>query len=62
VSAVPGKAAGAGSRTKLGEGAHWDIDSQTLLWIDVVKGKVFEWDPVAKVSLTKEPIIIIIIY
>jgi len=46
VPAIPGATHGAKSRTKLGEGAVWDPLSSSLLWIDIVKGKIFTFDPV----------------
>jgi sugar lactone lactonase YvrE len=42
---VLGSARGARSRTELGEGAVWDAAAQRLLWVDIVKGKIFEYDP-----------------
>lgn len=33
------------SRTKLGEGAVWDSERSRLLWIDIVKGKIFTYKP-----------------
>lgn len=42
---------GVKSCTKLGEGCVWDSAHSRLLWIDIVKGKIFAYDPVAR-SLT----------
>ena len=47
VSATP---PGAKSRTKLGEGAVWDASAKRLLWIDIIKGKIFTHDAEAKAS------------
>ena len=33
------------SRCALGEGACWDPHNQRLLWIDIVRGKLFSYDP-----------------
>ena len=30
----------------LGEGAIWDNEKQRLLWIDIVRGKLFVFDPI----------------
>ena len=41
---VPPVAPGLRGRTKLGEGALWDHENQRLLWVDIIKGKVFHLD------------------
>jgi sugar lactone lactonase YvrE len=41
---VPPVAPGLKGRTKLGEGAVWDHESARLLWVDIVKGKIFHYD------------------
>eukprot|EP00912_Choanoflagellata_sp_UC4_P000430 UC4_evm1s267 len=33
------------SRCALGEGAIWDVQNSRLLWIDIVRGKLFSYDP-----------------
>ena len=50
IPGVPGQSRGAKSRTKLGEGAHWDEATRTLLWIDIVKGKIFTYDPATRLN------------
>ena len=50
---------GVKGRTKLGEGCVWDAENARLLWIDIVKGKIFSYDPVTKESRfvdTRQPI------
>ncbi len=42
---VPATPPGVKSRTKLGEGAVWDSENGRLLWIDIIKGKIFTHDP-----------------
>ena len=34
--------------TSIGEGPHWDATSQTLLFVDIVKGDVHRWNSVTK--------------
>ena len=34
----------------LGEGAIWDSERQLLLWIDIVRGKLFVFDPSSKTN------------
>ena len=34
----------------LGEGAIWDSEQQLLLWIDIVRGKLFVFDPSSKTN------------
>ena len=34
----------------LGEGAIWDNENQRLLWIDIVRGKLFAFDPITKTN------------
>lgn len=36
------------SRCALGEGACWDPCTNRLLWIDIVRGKLFSYDPATK--------------
>jgi len=36
------------SRCALGEGAIWDPHSGRLLWIDIVRAKLFSYDPTTK--------------
>ncbi|MDF0602524.1 SMP-30/gluconolactonase/LRE family protein [Psychromarinibacter sp. C21-152] len=34
------------SRSKLGEGAVWDVDDQALWWVDIKAGLIHRYDPV----------------
>lgn len=36
------------SRRRLGEGAIWDSENNVLLWVDVVRSKLFVYDPTTK--------------
>lgn len=56
---IPATPPGVKSRTKLGEGAVWDAEAKRLLWIDIIKGKVFTYNVAEKASKfvdTRQPI------
>lgn len=33
------------SDLELAEGPHWDVRSQKLFYVDLLKGKIFRFDP-----------------
>ena len=40
------------SRSRLGEGAVWDLEDQALWWVDIKSGFVHRYDPVSGENLT----------
>ena len=32
----------------IGEGPHWDDDTQSLLWVDIMDGILFRWNEKTK--------------